>query len=87
MIRLLLFFIFVFGNVHAQVLINEVSASNRSNFADGFGEFEDWIELYNSGASAADISNYFLSDNPALPSKWQIPAGTIIPAGGFRIFI
>jgi gliding motility-associated-like protein len=88
MFRILLFLIFfVFGNVQAQVLINEVSASNRSNFADGFGEFEDWIELYNAGPGAADISNFFLSDNPALPSKWQIPAGTIIPAGGFRIFI
>ena len=86
MIRLILLFIFFTGVVRAQVLINEVSASNRTAFADGFGEFEDWIELYNPGPGVADVSNHFLSDNPALPTKWQIPAGTTIAAGGFRSF-
>ena len=70
----------------AQVLINEVSASNRSNMADDFGEFEDWVELYNAGAATVDISNYFLSDNPANPTKWQIPAGTSITPGQHRLF-
>ena len=86
MFRLLVFVFLFSGVASAQVLINEVSASNRSNFADGFGEYEDWIELYNAGPGVADISNHFLSDNPANPTKWQIPAGTTIAPGTYRIF-
>jgi hypothetical protein len=57
------------SRLSAQVLINELSAANRTNMADDFGEFEDWIELYNAGAATVDISNFFLSDNPANPTS------------------
>lgn len=72
--------------LQAQVLINEISAANRAIIADNYGDYEDYIELYNAGAAAVDISSYFLSDNPANPTKWQIPAGTVINAGGYRLF-
>lgn len=67
----------------AQVVINEFSCSNYSANADNFGEYEDFIELYNTGSSVADISGYHLSDNDNNPDKWAFPAGTTIPAGGF----
>lgn len=69
--------------LEAQVVINEFSASNVSNTTDNFGEYEDWIELYNTGASAADLSGWFLSDNLTNPTKWPFPAGTTINPGGF----
>jgi gliding motility-associated-like protein len=69
----------------AQVVINEVSAANWDLLmADG--EYEDWIELYNSGGGTADLSGFFLSDKASDPGKWQIPAGTTIPANGHLLF-
>ncbi|MGQ3131235.1 MAG: CotH kinase family protein [Flavobacteriales bacterium] len=62
------------GAAFSQVLINEYSAANRSSYADGFGEYEDWIELYNAGGAAVNLGGYHLSDNGGNTTKWPIPA-------------
>ncbi len=69
----------------AQVVINEYSAANMNGLTDNYGEHEDWVELYNTGTSTADLSGYFLSDNPNKPNKWEIPAGVNIEPSGFLI--
>ncbi len=66
----------------AQVVINEYCCSNISVFPDESGNYEDWIELYNTSGSAVNLAGYFLSDNPANPAKWTFPAGVTIPANG-----
>ncbi len=71
--------------VRAQVLVNEVCASNLSSYADNFGEFEDWFELYNPTGSDVDISGWWASNRSGNPLKWQFPAGTLVPANGFRL--
>src|SRR5438046_10413166 len=38
----------------------------------------DWIELYNSTASAINIGGWYLSDMPSQPTKFKIPTGTTI---------
>ncbi len=68
--------------LHAQVVVNEVCASNVSVNADNFGAFEDWIELYNTTGAAANLGGWWLSDDPSTPQKWAFPAGTSIPANG-----
>jgi len=83
---LLLVLSLITPRLSAQVVINEISAANVSTVTDDFSQYEDWIELYNPGAAAVDISSYFLSDNPANPTKWQIPAGTVLNAGAYRLF-
>jgi hypothetical protein len=45
----------------------------------------DYVELYNHSTQAVDISNCVLSDDAEL-NKFVIPAGTTIPARGFRNF-
>ncbi len=70
----------------AQININEYSASNLNSFTDSFQKAEDWIELYNSSSTDVDISGWHLSDKQNKPAKWEIPAGTIIPANGFLVF-
>lgn len=67
------------------VVINEVMASNESTASDENGDFDDWIELYNTSAAAVDLSGYYLTDNPANLTKWAFPAGTTIAANGFLI--
>lgn len=76
------FVMFIFS-LPAQVVINEFSVSNHDAFADGFGDYSDWIELYNTTGSAFNLTGYYLSDKDNNPTKWQFPAGTTIPANGF----
>ncbi|MCX6274640.1 MAG: CotH kinase family protein [Bacteroidetes bacterium] len=90
--RLLLFPIFISFfliaslNAQADIVINEYSCSNMSQVADDYGDYGDWIELYNTGGASVDISGYYLSDNPADPTMWQVPAGVTITANGFKRF-
>jgi len=49
------------------------------------GDFDDWIELSNPGIFSADLSGWFLSDDPEEPFKYKIPSGFRIPAGGFLL--
>lgn len=87
-IKHFLVFILLYASqfVSAQVVINEYSAANKSNYAVA-GEYEDWIELYNTSASVANIGGYHLSDNRMDPLKWTIPAGVTIPANGRKVFL
>ncbi|GAB3042575.1 lamin tail domain-containing protein [Spirosoma pulveris] len=70
------------------IFINEFMASN-SRLADGFGEFDDWIELYNSGTQAVDIGGMYITDDLTKPLKYQIPSSqpgqTTIPPKGFLL--
>lgn len=44
----------------------------------------DTIELYNPDAVPADISGWFLSDDPREP-KYQMPADSVVPVHGFLV--
>ncbi|MCI0537555.1 MAG: lamin tail domain-containing protein [Verrucomicrobiales bacterium] len=46
----------------------------------------DQIELYNPTANAVDLSNWYLTDDRTTPKKFRIPAGAVLPAGGYKIF-
>ena len=70
----------------AQVLINEYSASNKDDFADGFGEYSDWIELYNPSGSAVSLGNLYLSDKLTNLTKWQCPSINLGPGQRILIF-
>lgn len=64
------------------VVISEFLADNESGLTDLAGETQDWIELANTGAVAENIGGWYLTDTSADLTKWQIPVGTTIPAGG-----
>lgn len=70
----------------AQVVINELMASNTGIVLDEFGETEDWVELHNTSAAAVDLSGFYLTDNPLNLDKWEIPTGAVIPPFGYLIF-
>ncbi len=74
------------GGGWPDLVINEWMASNQKTIPDpADGNFDDWFELYNPDLLTADLSGWFLSDDPADPFKFQIPPGYQIPAGGFRL--
>ncbi|MFT3794523.1 CotH kinase family protein [Flavobacterium sp.] len=55
------------------LVINEVVTSNTTINTDEDGTYQDWVELYNGGASV-NLSGYGLTDDPAVPFKWIFPA-------------
>ncbi|TVQ92247.1 MAG: T9SS C-terminal target domain-containing protein [Bacteroidetes bacterium] len=71
---------FVFSEIIGQhIVINEFMASNTQTIADDDGDFEDWIEIYNPGASPVNLENFGLSDNVSNPFKWTFPQLVIGP--------
>jgi hypothetical protein len=69
----------------AEVVINELMPLNSGTVADNYGEYDDWIELFNKSAVTIDLSGYYLSDNHKKLSKWQFPQGTVIVGKGYLI--
>jgi len=71
--------ILVGSPVIPELYINEFMASNATTIADEYGEFDDWVEIYNAGTEPVWLGNLFLSDNLSNPDKWQFPDFTIAP--------
>lgn len=67
------------------IAINELMASNTTTMADSYGEYDDWIELYNKSSIQVDLSGFKLTDNPANLDKFIIPSGTILQPNQYLI--
>ncbi len=63
------------------LLINEFMALNTTTIPDEFGEYEDWIELYNSGTISVGLLGLYITDNFDNPDKFALPDVTIGPRG------
>ncbi|MFA5668247.1 MAG: lamin tail domain-containing protein [Balneolaceae bacterium] len=76
-------------SLNAQIRVNEIVASNSASYSDENGKFGDWIEIYNGSNISVNIGGYYFSDDPAQPTKWQLPtnksASTTIGAKSFLI--
>ena len=73
----------------SNIFINEFLAGNSTVNSDEFGEFDDWLELYNAGTTPVDVGGLFIVDELAEPNPYQIPttnpSQTTIPPGGFLL--
>jgi autotransporter-associated beta strand protein len=47
----------------------------------------DWIELFNAGTTAQSLDGWSLTDNAGSLRKWNFPAGTLIPPGGYLLVL
>ena len=63
----------------SDIVINEIMASNNSAVSDEFGEYDDWIEIYNKGENPVDLTNYHLSDDLTNLDKYTFPNITLNP--------
>lgn len=70
----------------AQLLFNEMMASNASTLKDQFDEYPDWLEIYNPGDSIINLSNYWISDDSTLYRKWNLPEMQLNPDAYTVIF-
>ncbi len=66
------------------VVINEFLVINDTTQADQDGEFDSWIELFNTTDEDVSLERYYLSDDPDDPDKWGFP-DTSIAAGSYLI--
>ena len=73
----------------SDLYINEFMASNVLAYENPDGDYEDWIEIYNSGDLPVDLAGYYLTDDLAAGDYWQMPTGqtskTTVPAKGYLI--
>lgn len=67
--------------------INEVMPNNVQTIIDpADGLAEPWFELFNAGLRPVDIGGMYLTDSLAAPTRFRIPAGTVLPALGGMLF-
>ena len=59
--------------VDSDIVINEIMASNDNTVADEYGEYDDWIEIYNKGTNSINLNNYYLSDDISNLTKYIFP--------------
>ena len=67
------------------LVVNEFLARNDTANADEAGEFDDWVELYNTGDRLVSFDGLYLTDDLAMPTKWPLPAGSGLDAGKFLL--
>ncbi|ALI97883.1 lamin tail domain-containing protein [Rufibacter tibetensis] len=72
-----------------KIVINEFMAANQSTLKDNAGEYDDWIEIHNTGDKAVNLGGLYISDKKANKTKYKIPATdptkTTIEPGGYLI--
>lgn len=67
------------------VVINELMADNEAAVTDAFGEFDDWIELYNVTSSSVDLSGWTMTDDVNELGKFEIPSGTVLEPDSYLV--
>jgi hypothetical protein len=79
----------VISDQAGMLVINEFMALNNSLYSDEYGDFDDWVELYNGGSVPVDIGGMYLTDDPTQPRAWQIPADdanrTVVQPGAWIV--
>lgn len=79
-ITCIIFLCLTFFQLSAQnVVINEIITSNTTVITDEDDSYEDWIELYNTGAVAINLEGYGLTDFSTEPYQWVFPEYWIEP--------
>lgn len=62
-----------------KLYINEFMAKNDTMIADEYGEFDDWIEIFNGDTQPVWLGDKYLTDNLDVRDKWQLPDVSLLP--------
>lgn len=68
------------------IVINELQASGNSVIADEFGEYDDWIELFNAGNTPIHLGQMFITDKTDFWNQWRLPNVTLEPGQFFLLW-
>ncbi len=72
------------NNDYKNIIINEYMSDNKRAYYDSYGNYYDWVELYNSSSKDITLKNVFITDDEKNLNKYKIK-DTIIPARGYLI--
>jgi hypothetical protein len=74
------------SDIYSQLYINEFLASNATIIEDpDYGDYADWLEIYNAGNVTINLKGYYITDNLDNPAKWQIQQNIYLDPSGFVI--
>ncbi|MBN2600528.1 MAG: lamin tail domain-containing protein, partial [Candidatus Marinimicrobia bacterium] len=66
--------------------INEFMADNDATNTDDAGDYDDWIEILNTGDEIFALSGLYLTDKMDNLTKWQFPfGGEVLEPGAFMV--
>lgn len=75
------------SNLEAPTLVvNEFLAINTATNMDNYDEYDDWVEIYNTGTALVSFDGLYLSDDKDNPLKWALPTGQGLDAGDYALF-
>ena len=57
----------------SDLVINDLMARNSGVTQDSAGDYDPWVEIYNSGPGQVSTNGVYLTDEPAVPNKWALP--------------
>ena len=66
--------------------IDEFMASNKATLVDEDGDRSDWIEIYNPGTTAINLSGWHLTNQSTNLVQWQFPDVTLQPDRHVLVF-
>ncbi|NLH43507.1 MAG: hypothetical protein GX448_16825 [Planctomycetes bacterium] len=67
-------------------VITEFEASNDDGLTDFQGDSSDWIELYNPTSESVNLEGWYLTDDLADPTQWEIPEVSLGPGAYLVVF-
>jgi len=71
--------------VYTGAVLNEVLARNNRAVLAPWGNYADFVELFNAGGSPFSLTGMAIGDSANSGSAWKFPAGASIPAGGHLV--
>ncbi len=74
------------GAPGAPPFISEFLAINDGGLEDGDGDASDWIEIFNPDLAPVSLNGWYLTDDPANLTKWQLPAVSVPGVGYLVVF-
>jgi len=83
---LLAFLLLLALPVSAQVQLTEFMANNTCTIKDDYGQYEDWIEIYNSSRTNVNLLDWALTDKADNLTKWRFPSTNLPPKNYLLVF-
>jgi hypothetical protein len=66
-------------------VLNEVLARNQRAAVSPWGNYADFVELFNASGSAVEVGGLGIGRSSAANQRWIIPPGVTIPANGYLV--
>ena len=72
--------------VRADLIINELLASNAESLRDADGDSSDWIEILHVGSTDIDLAGWSLTDDANHRDRWSFPSRVLRPGEFLIVF-